>query len=119
MVVHEKLEQLKRQKTAHTTEELDRLGWQRYAAMQDELEVQHHGDYVMIEVDSGEYFVGKTPQAARQLAEAAHPGQAFCLIRVGYKATQQNDMTLALVQPFCMVMRQVLFEDVSQRFLSE
>jgi hypothetical protein len=89
MVIHEKLEQLKRQKTAHTTEELDRLGWERYAAIQDELELQHHGDYVMIEVDSGEYFVGETPQAARKLAEAAHPGQAFCLIRVGYKAVHK------------------------------
>ncbi len=89
VTVHEKLERLKRQKTAHTTEELDRLGWDRYAAIQDELELQHHGDFVMIEVDSGEYFVGKTPQAALQLAEAAHPGQAFCLIRVGYKAVHK------------------------------
>jgi hypothetical protein len=89
VTVHEKLEALKRQKTTYTTEELDRLGWQRYGELQGELELQHHGDYVMIEVESGEYFVGKTPQEARRLAEAAHPGQAFCLIRVGYKAVHK------------------------------
>ena len=89
VTVHEKLEELKRQKTAHTTEELDRLGWKRYGELQDELELQHHGDYVMIEVDSGEHFVGQTPQEARRLAEAAHPGRAFCLIRVGYKAVHK------------------------------
>ena len=89
VTVHEKLERLKRQKTAYTTEELDRLGWDRYAELQSALERQHHGDYVMIEVDSGEYFVEKTPHEALRLAQAAHPGQAFCLIRVGYKAVHK------------------------------
>jgi len=30
MTVQEKIEKLKREKTAHSTEELDRLGWARY-----------------------------------------------------------------------------------------
>ena len=84
----EKLERLKREKTSHSTEELDRLGWTRYAEIQGELEVQHHGDYVMIEVDSGDYFVEKSPQKALRQVEVAYPGKAFCLIRIGYKATQ-------------------------------
>ena len=89
VTVHEQLERLKRQKTAYTTEELDRLGWARYAELQGELELQHHGDYVMIEVESGAYYVGKTPDEALRRAEAAYPGQAFCLIRVGYKAVHK------------------------------
>ena len=44
MTIKEKIERLKRQKTMHSTEEL---------------EAKHHGEYVVIEVDSGDYFVGK------------------------------------------------------------
>ena len=83
MRFQEKLQRLKREKTSHSTEELDRLGWARYAQIQGELETVHHGDYVMIEVDSGNYFVRKSSQEALRQAQAAHPGKAFCLIRIG------------------------------------
>ena len=39
-----------------------------------------------IEVDSGEYFVGNTPQEALRRAAALHPHKAFYVIRIGYKA---------------------------------
>ncbi len=84
-----KLDSLKKQKTDHSTEQLDRLGWSRYAEIRDRLETEHHGNYVMIEVDSGNYFVGATPEEALQRAEAAHPDKAFCLIRIGYKAAHK------------------------------
>lgn len=42
----EKLEELKREKTVHSTEELDRLGWSRYGEIRGDLEASHHGDYV-------------------------------------------------------------------------
>lgn len=93
MAVQEKIERLKREKTAHSTEELDCLGWARYAQIRSELETRHHGDYVMIEVDSGDYFVGKTPQEALSQAQVAHPGRAFYLIRIGYKAAHKLKRT--------------------------
>lgn len=86
MTVQEKIERLKREKTPHSTEELDRLGWARYAEIRAKLEAQHHGEYVMIEVDSGDYSVGKPPEEALRQAQAAHPNKAFYLIRIGYKA---------------------------------
>jgi len=89
MTVKEKIERLKRQKTMHSTEELDRLGWARYEEIKEELEAKHHGEYVVIEVDSGDYFVGKTAEEAFQQAEEVHPDKAFCLIRVGYKAAHK------------------------------
>ena len=73
VTVHEKIEALKRQKTGHTTEELDRLGWRRYSELQGELELQHHGDYVMIEVDSGDRFVGKSPKRRESLPKRLIP----------------------------------------------
>lgn len=93
MTVQEKLERLKREKTAHSTGELDRLGWARYAEIRSQLEDQHHGAYVMIEVDSGDYFVGETPQVALCQARAAYPGKAFYLIRIGYKAVHKLKRT--------------------------
>ncbi len=89
MQVQEYLEQLRRQKTPYSTEELDRRGWQRYAELQEELEAQHYGEFVMIEVDSGDYFIDTTPLAALHRAQAVHLNKAFCLIRIGYKAVRK------------------------------
>ncbi len=89
MAVQEKVERLKREKTHHSTEELDRLGWARYEEIRGELETKHHGEYVVIEVDSGDYFVGRTTEEAFQQAENMHPNKVFCLIRVGYKAVHK------------------------------
>ena len=68
------------------------MGWARYAEIQGELEALHHGNYVMIEVESGDYFVGKTPQDALCQADATHPDKVFCLIRIGYKAVRKLKM---------------------------
>ncbi len=89
MPVEEKIERLKREKTTHSTQELDRLGWARYEEIKQELEAKHHGEFVVIEVDSGDYFVGKTAEEAFLQAEKIHPNKAFCLIRVGYKAVHK------------------------------
>jgi hypothetical protein len=89
MLAQERLEQLKRQKTLYSTEELDQRGWQRYAEICTDLEAQHYGEFVMIEVDSGDYFVGATSLEALQHAEVVHPDKAFCLIRIGYKAARK------------------------------
>ena len=89
MTVQEKIERLKQERTSHSTKELDRLGWDRYEEIKDELEAEHHGEYAVIEVDSGDCFVGKTAEEAFEQAEAAYPGKAFCLIRVGYKAVHK------------------------------
>lgn len=85
MTVQEKIERLKREKTPHSTEELDR-GSARYQEIKKQLEAKHHGEFVANEVDSGDYFVGRTAEEAFQQAEEIYPDKAFCLIRVGYKA---------------------------------
>jgi hypothetical protein len=89
MTAAEKLEQLKRQRTPHSTEELVRLGEARYKEISTDLEAPHHGDFVMIEVDTGDYFIGSTPQAALDGAQSAYPGKVFYLMRIGYKAAHK------------------------------
>jgi hypothetical protein len=50
------------------------------------LEQAHHGEYVAIEVESGDYFVGKTMGEALAAAEQKHPRKRFYFIRIGYPA---------------------------------
>lgn len=50
------------------------------------LEKTHHGEYVAIEVESGDYFVGKTMGEALAAAEQKYPRKRFYFIRVGYPA---------------------------------
>ena len=89
MTIQEKIERLKRERTGHSTEELDRLGWVRYEGIRGKLEAEHRGEYVMIEVDGGDHYVGKTPEDALRQAQSVHPGKAFYLIRIGYKAAHK------------------------------
>jgi len=50
------------------------------------LEPEHTGEYVAIEPDSGDYYLGYTMSEAYEKAAAEHPGKKFYLARVGYKA---------------------------------
>lgn len=93
MLRQQHLNRLKQQKTPRSTEDLDRLGWSRYREIRDELEPQHFGEYVMIEVESGDYFLGETPDEALERAEAEHPDRAFCLIRVGHAVANKLKRT--------------------------
>ncbi|MEM2803774.1 MAG: hypothetical protein QXJ05_06260 [Nitrososphaerota archaeon] len=50
------------------------------------LEKAHHGEYVAIEVESGDYFLGKTMGEALAAAEQKYPHKRFYFIRIGYPA---------------------------------
>lgn len=48
------------------------------------LEPEQTGQFVAIEPDSEQYFLGRTSSQAMALARAAVPGKEFFLARVGY-----------------------------------
>jgi hypothetical protein len=50
------------------------------------LEACCRGQFVAIEVDSGDYFLGSTPLEAIKNGKAKHPEKAFHVMKVGYKA---------------------------------
>jgi hypothetical protein len=50
------------------------------------LETSHNGDYLVIEPESGDYFLGHTLREAKVLARVAHPGRMTHVMRVGYAA---------------------------------
>src|SRR5262245_45855329 len=51
-----------------------------------ELELTHLHDYVAIEPDSGDFFIGQSHREAVALARAAHPDRMCYLMRVGHPA---------------------------------
>ena len=56
-----------------------------YAKIKDKLEPTHKGEFVAIEVDTGDYFVGKDPIEADRKAREKYPDAVFFLARIGYR----------------------------------
>jgi hypothetical protein len=51
------------------------------------LEATNPNDFVAIEPESGDYFLGKTLSEAIQAARAAHPTRLPLALRLGHKST--------------------------------
>lgn len=64
-------------------EKAERLYQERLRA---ELEKDHMDEYVVIEPESGDYFLGQTLSEATSAARAAHPGRRGHIMRVGHRA---------------------------------
>jgi len=50
------------------------------------LEASCRGQFVAIDADSGEYFLGSTPLDAIKNGKLKYPEKAFHVMKVGYKA---------------------------------
>ena len=48
------------------------------------LEPDHHGEYVFLDVETGDYEVDSDQLAAMARARANHPDTVFYIVRVGY-----------------------------------
>jgi hypothetical protein len=59
-----------------------------YERVREELELTHRGDFIVIEPDSGDYFLGKTMDEAEEKARAKYPDKLFYFARVGYPAAR-------------------------------
>jgi hypothetical protein len=55
--------------------------------LKDELEATHRDDFVAVEPESGDYFLGKTLSAAIQAARAAYPERLPFALRIGHETT--------------------------------
>jgi hypothetical protein len=61
-------------------------GKEIYNRIRDKLEPEHRGEIVAIEVDSGDYFLGRTVTEATSEARKKHPDKVFYFVRVGFPA---------------------------------
>jgi hypothetical protein len=67
-------------------EELARKGEQVYSKIRERLEAERPGQFVAIEVESGDYFLGETIQEADEKASAKYPHGVFYIVRIGRRA---------------------------------
>lgn len=73
--------------TAKSIEVADRAQAIYAARLKSKLESTNPDDFVAIEPDSGEYFLGKTLSEAIQAARAVYPQRLSFALRVGHQAT--------------------------------
>jgi len=73
--------------TGRTAEETSRLGDEIYERdIRHLVEADHHGEFVAIDVDSGEYVVADGILTASESLLVQRPGADVWLVRVGYRA---------------------------------
>ena len=70
------------------TRELVRKGREIYEQrLKGKLEATNRHDFVAIEPESGDFFLGKTLSEAIQAARTAYPQRLACALRVGHETT--------------------------------
>lgn len=70
------------------SEDVARRGIQLYEQrLRSLLEPTHRGQFIAIEPDSGDYFVGQTDSEVVAAARKAHPGHLPLVLRIGQPAT--------------------------------
>lgn len=73
--------------TRSEVDEFVRRAEEIYAArLKEALEPEHLDQFVVIEPESGDYFLGKTLGEATQAARQSHPGRLTHAMRVGHRA---------------------------------
>jgi hypothetical protein len=71
-------------------EELARRGQAYYDEhLRERLEPEHNGEYLVLDVESGEYEMDADEMRAIQRARARHPDRLFYVLRVGHRAAHR------------------------------
>lgn len=66
--------------------EIAQKGTQVYQKISGQIEKDHLGNFVAIEVESGKYFLGQTQIEALEKAKKSFPTKIFYLMKVGFPA---------------------------------
>jgi len=81
------LEQIKaKARPKYSSKELVRLGEKRYQEIKTQVEAKQKYKFIVIEVDSGDYFIDKDHRKAIIKARKKHPTEIFYLARIGAPA---------------------------------
>jgi hypothetical protein len=69
----------------HSGDEVVRLGRERYERdLRKQLEPEHKGKYLALDIETGEFEIDVTDIVAVQRIKAKHPGAVVFLVRIGY-----------------------------------
>ncbi len=73
--------------TRRSREETARLGDEIYERdIRPQVEADHHGEIIAIDVDSGDFAIAENVATAWERLVSEHPGGGFWFVRVGYPA---------------------------------
>lgn len=75
--------------TRNYVHRLQMEGERLYQRLKARLEPRHKGDIVAIEVESGQYIVGKDELQVALRAVQKFPGKQFSFFRIGYPAVHK------------------------------
>ena len=67
------------------TKEIGRKGRKLFEAISENVEKEHFGKAVAIDVETGDYFIGDTGIEATKKARKKYPDKVFFLGRIGYQ----------------------------------
>lgn len=70
----------------YSTNEFVRLGEKRYEELKDRLEPRHKRKFIVIEVESGDFFIDKDSVKATLKAQEKYPDTVFYMAKIGYPA---------------------------------
>jgi len=59
-----------------------------YAKVKADYDPQHNGQFLAIDYESKNVYLGKTSEAALKQARVAHPGHVFYLVKIGFDAVE-------------------------------
>lgn len=69
----------------YTSEEIVRRGQALYdQQIRPQVEASHRGEFLVLDIETGEYEIDSSEVAAMKRARAKHPEAAFYLLRIGY-----------------------------------
>jgi hypothetical protein len=66
--------------------EVARKGKAIYEKIRDKMEAEHKGEALAIEVESGDYFLGKSAIDSTDKGRQKHPDGLFYVVRIGKRA---------------------------------
>lgn len=75
-----------KQRYAKVTEKVIVDGDRVYLQLKDKLESAHKGKYIVLEPETGEYFLGDDELQLVKTAKQKFPDKAFCIKKIGHKA---------------------------------
>ncbi|MDI6792009.1 MAG: hypothetical protein QME81_03960 [bacterium] len=64
---------------------IGRVGRKLFEEISKDLEKEHLGEVIAIDVDTGDYFIGKTGVEATEQGRQKYPNKIFFLGRIGYR----------------------------------
>lgn len=65
-------------------EQLARKGEAIYQKIKAEMETNHKGEFLAIDPENGDYYLGKTSLEAGLKGRKEHPNTVFYIIRIGF-----------------------------------